>query len=66
MVFAATMSIKLNGTVHILRRYLFVVSSMTLLAISDYRPAEPTAGKTANKKNWKIKKCGEKSSRGLI
>jgi len=53
MVFAATMSIKLNGTVHILRRYLFVVFSVTLSAISDYRLAEPTGGREAEEKKKK-------------
>jgi len=66
MVFAATMSIKLNGTVHILRRYLFVVSSVTLSAISDYRLAQPTGGSAANEKKLENKKCGGKVGRGLI
>jgi len=61
MVFAATISVKLNGTVYSLRRCSFVIASMTLSAISDYRPAEPTAGRAVNKKNWKIKKCGRKA-----
>jgi hypothetical protein len=60
MVWEATMSVKLNGTVYILKRYLFVVSSMTLSAISDYRPAEQIAGRAANKK-LKNKKCGKKA-----
>jgi hypothetical protein len=50
-----------NGTVYISRRYLFVVSSMTLSAISDYRPAEPTARTAANKKLENIK-CGGKKA----
>ena len=64
MVWAATMSVKLNGTVYILRRYLFVISSMTLSAISDYRPAEQEKQRI---KNWQIKKCGgKKSGRALF
>jgi len=47
------MSVKLNGTVYSLRRCLFVVVSMILSAISDYRPAEPIAGRAANKKTGK-------------